>query len=175
MSNTNNHPFPALNFQDFISVDGEQLFTDSIKVAAVFGKPHDEVLRIIRSLSRQLPAEFNACNFARIADSDTKGNNQISYRITRDGFALLASRFTGKRALTLQMAVINAFNAKAVSVKNLHEGLKYQIFQKEIIYRDRKKRVSASARDMRRWQDDKPAMLAEMNALLGAIQPSLAF
>jgi phage regulator Rha-like protein len=40
--------FPALRFQDFISMDGEQLVTDSRKVAAVHGKRHDDLLRLIR-------------------------------------------------------------------------------------------------------------------------------
>lgn len=151
------------------------MFTDSLKVAAVFGKRHSEVLRIIRNLSEQLPAEFNACNFACVTDLDAKDGSRVFYRITRDGFTLLARRFTGKKALALQMAFVNAFNAMAVYIKSLREGLKYQLLQKEITYMLRKKSVSASARDMRRWQDDKPAMLAEMNALLDEIQPSLQF
>lgn len=175
MRSTKNYQSPVLNFQDFISADGGQLFIDSLKVAAVFGKRHDEVLRTIRSLSGQLPADFTACYFSKVVDLNATAEGCVSYRITRDGFALLARRLTGKRALALQISVINAFNAKAIFIKNLHQGKKYQLLQKEVAYMLRKKSVSASARDMRRWQDDKPALLAEMKALLSKIQPSLGF
>lgn len=175
MSNAKIHQFPVLNFQDLISADGGQLFIDSLKVAAVFGKCHDEVLRAIKNLSGQLPAEFTTCYFSKAAGFKATTEGCISYHITRDGFALLARRLTGKRALALQMSVINAFNAKAVFIKNMHQGKKYQLLQKEVAYLLRKKSVSASARDMRCWQDDKPAMLAEMKALLSEIQPSLGF
>lgn len=175
MRNTKNNQSPVLNFQDFISADGGQLFIDSLKVAAVFGKRHDEVLRVIKNLSEQLPAEFNMCYFSKVVDLNATMEGCIFYRITRDGFALLARRLTGKRGLALQVSVINAFNAKAVFIKNLHQGKKYQLLQKEVAYLLRKKSVSASARDMRCWQDDKPVMLAEMKALLSEIQPSLGF
>jgi Rha family phage regulatory protein len=175
MRNTKNNQSPVLNFQDLISADGGQLFVDSLKVADVFGKRHDEVLRAIRNLFGQLPAEFTACYFSKTAGFEATTKGCISYRITRDGFALLARRLTGKMALTSQMSVINAFNAKAVFIKNLHQGKQYQLLQKEVAYLLRKKSVSASARDMRCWQDDKPAMLAEVKALLSEIQPSLGF
>ena len=40
--------FPALNFQDFIYVDGGKLVTDSRRVAEVHQKCHDDVLKLIR-------------------------------------------------------------------------------------------------------------------------------
>lgn len=55
--------FPVLNFQDFISADGSVLTTDSRKVAAVFGKRHDHILRSIRKLLADLPAEHRVPNF----------------------------------------------------------------------------------------------------------------
>ena len=39
--------FPVLNFLDFISVNDDQLMTDSLKVAAVHGKRHDDVLKLV--------------------------------------------------------------------------------------------------------------------------------
>ena len=39
---------PVLNFLDFITAEGDALTTDSLKVATVHGKRHDDVLRLIR-------------------------------------------------------------------------------------------------------------------------------
>lgn len=49
------HPVPRLIFSEFISADGDELFTDSLKVAAVFGKRHADVLRAIENLLSTLP------------------------------------------------------------------------------------------------------------------------
>ena len=48
---------PVLNFQDFISADGELLITDSRKVASVFGRRHDHVVSAIRVLVAKLPPD----------------------------------------------------------------------------------------------------------------------
>lgn len=40
---------PVLNFQEYISADGDTLLTDSRKVAFVFGKQHKDVLKAIRA------------------------------------------------------------------------------------------------------------------------------
>ena len=165
--------FPVLNFVDFISIDKEVLMTDSLKVASVFGKRHDNVLRIIRMLMSNLPENFNALNFEAVTYIDEKGESRVSYRLTRDGFSLLAMRFTGKKALEFQVAYIEAFNAMAAYIKNQREGLQYQYFRKELEFKNKKAQVSASAREMRRWQDDKPRMTGEMNLLLEKMQPQL--
>lgn len=88
--------------------------TTSIEVARHFGKPHDEVLRRIRNLLPQLPAD-HLRNFAEtvIERENPSGGAPIkspAYRITRDGFTLLAMGFTGQRALKFKLAYIDAFN-----------------------------------------------------------------
>jgi Rha family phage regulatory protein len=165
--------FPVLNFVDFIAVDGDHLVTDSLKVASVFGKRHDNVLRIIRSLGENLPSDFNALNFEAVTYIDEKGQSRVSYRLTRDGFSLIAMRFTGKKALSFQVAYIGAFNAMAAYIKNQREGLQYQYFRKELELKHKAEKVSESARDMRRWQDDKPKLTSDMQVLLDQMQPTL--
>lgn len=167
------HPVPVLNFRDFIAADGDQLTTDSLKVAAVLGKRHAHVLEKIRGLIDNLPIEFNEPNFRPVAYIDTKGERRVSYTITRDGFALLAMRFTGKKALGFQVAYIQAFNAMASYIKNQHDGLQYQYQTNELEYKDRKTKVSSAAREMRKWQDKKPEILGRMESLLVQMQPTL--
>jgi Rha family phage regulatory protein len=164
---------PVLNFQDFIASDGEQLLTTSQQVAAVFGKRHDHVIDKVRALMRELPEEFNAPNFRVVAYRDAKGESRVSYQMTRDGFTLLAMGFTGKKALAFKVAYINAFNAMAAYIKNQREGLQFDYLRKELEYKTRKGKISACAREMRGWQDEKPERLGEMNSLLEQMQPSL--
>lgn len=84
--------------------------TTSNQVALHFGKAHEDVLRRIRTLTADAPADFNARNFAAVDFTDAKGERRPAYRLTRDGFTLLAMGFTGKKALTFKLAYIDAFN-----------------------------------------------------------------
>ena len=169
---------PVLNFSEFISNDGEKLVTDSAKVAAVFGKQHGHVLRDIRNLLKELPEDDRLPNFGEtvIMRENPSGGALIPsvvYTMSKDGFALLAMGFTGKKALMFKLSYIKAFNAMEAFIKNQREGLQYQYFRKELEFKNKKAQVSASAREMRRWQDDKPRMAGEMNILLEKMQPQL--
>lgn len=94
-------------------VDG-QATTTSLDIARHFEKRHDDVLRAIRNLLAQLPAE-RARNFAETLFEVPGPNGAVrqepAYRITRDGFTLLAMGFTGERALAFKLAYLDAFNA----------------------------------------------------------------
>jgi len=96
--------------------------TTSIEVARHFGKPHDEVLRRIRNLLEQLPDAY----LRNFAETETERPSPLNgapikspaYRITRDGFTLLAMGFTGQKALGFKLAYIDAFNRLE---RELHE------------------------------------------------------
>jgi Rha family phage regulatory protein len=88
--------------------------TTSLDIARHFDKRHDHVLRSIRDLLTQLPAEC-APNFGETS-IDVPGPNggarsEPAFLITRDGFTLLAMGFKGKRALAFKLAYLDAFNA----------------------------------------------------------------
>lgn len=93
-------------------LDGK-VTTTSIDVARHFGKRHDHVLRDIENLIAQLPPEYLP-NFGEASFEVEQPNGgkvtYPAYRITRDGFTLLAMGFTGKRALQFKLAYIDAFN-----------------------------------------------------------------
>lgn len=94
-------------------VDGKPT-TLSTDLASHFGKRHDDVLRAIDNLRAQL-AEEHLRNFAETEQSRPSPLNGApisarAYRLTRDGFTLLAMGFTGKKALAFKLAYIDAFN-----------------------------------------------------------------
>jgi len=164
---------PVLNFQDFIAADGEVLTTTSQHVASAFGKRHDRVLRAIRALTSELPEDFNAPNFGVVSYLDAKGESRVMYRLTRDGFALLAMRFTGKKALSFQVAYIKAFNAMAAYIKNQRDGLRYRCMEKELECRDSARRGSFHGKGLNQRKQEKPVLETELFELLTLAQPPL--
>lgn len=71
------------------------VFTDSRHVALVFGKQHKNVLQSIAALIAEAPS--TELNFQLSSYSDSTGRTLPAYRMTRDGFTLLAMGFTGSR------------------------------------------------------------------------------
>lgn len=95
----------------FLTTDG-QPFTTSRAVAERFGKRHADVLRTIEKLCAEIPdPEFSRRNFASRDYVDGRGKTQPEYRLTHDGFAFLAMRFTGRDAMAWQISFLQAFNA----------------------------------------------------------------
>lgn len=83
--------------------------TTSKKIAEVFEKRHDNVLRDIENLAGGL------LNFEEMYQKATyiheqNGQEYPMYYITRDGFSLLAMGFTGQKALEWKVKYIEAFN-----------------------------------------------------------------
>lgn len=97
-----------------IAVVNGKLTTLSTDVARHFGKAHSNVLRDIDNLRTQLP-EHCLLNFEQTVETRPSPLNGApiesrAYRLTRDGFTLLAMGFTGKKALQFKLAYIDAFN-----------------------------------------------------------------
>ena len=91
-------------------IDGKVMAT-SLRVAEHFKKRHSNVLTAIRLLSAQLPRDSNGLFFEPVNYTDAKGESRVSYRMTRDGFTLLAMGFTGSTAFNFKLAYITAFNS----------------------------------------------------------------
>jgi Rha family phage regulatory protein len=95
--------------------------TTSVVIAEKFGKRHDAVLRSIRNL--ETPDSFNAHNFVAVEYRDVKGELRPMFSIARDGFAVLAMGFTGKKAAEWKVKFLEAFNWQANEInrlRNLH-------------------------------------------------------
>ena len=89
--------------------------TTSLKVAEVFHKRHDAVIRDIRKLKDNTPESFHAHNFVEMFNEVSGANGAIRkypmYTMTRDGFTLLVMGYTGKDAMRFKLEYIEAFNA----------------------------------------------------------------
>jgi Rha family phage regulatory protein len=111
MQTTLNFPDPTTARQAlFLSTD-DQPFTTSRSVAEKFGKRHAEVTRMIKLLINNMgDSDFSQRNFASAEYLDEQKKPRLEYRLTHDGFAFVAMRFTGKEAMQWQIAFIEAFN-----------------------------------------------------------------
>jgi Rha family phage regulatory protein len=98
----------AIATPDLEIIEG-QITTTSQQIAEHFGKRHTHVLRAIRNLLAELP-ESARPNFGLSEFTDDTGRKLPAYRITRDGFTLLAMGFTGKEAMQWKVAYLTAFN-----------------------------------------------------------------
>lgn len=90
-----------------IQAHGRSLWTTSLLIADKFGKRHDNVLRAVAKLD--CSNEFWRLNFEERAYIDGRGKLQKSFDVSRDGFSLLAMKFTGPGAAKWQQQFIEAF------------------------------------------------------------------
>lgn len=106
-----------LNNTNLVELINNKPTTTSLKIAEIFGKRHDTVLRSIRNLN--CSQEFVVRNFAECENIILEtGLKQPYYNITRDGFTILAMGFTGKEAMKFKEAYINAFNKMEHQLKH---------------------------------------------------------
>ena len=85
-----------------------QAVTTSLQVAKNFEKRHDNVLRDIENLHKDV-LNFEEM-FIESTELDSYGRDRRIYYMNRDGFSLLAMGFTGKKALQFKLKYIDAFN-----------------------------------------------------------------
>ncbi|MCK9987421.1 MAG: hypothetical protein AzoDbin1_03893 [Azoarcus sp.] len=113
----------------FLSTDG-QPFTTSRAVAERFGKKHYNVLRDIENLIASCPdPTFTELNFEFSTYVDPTGRTLPEYRLTHDGFAFLAMRFTGAEAMAWQIAFLQAFNALEAELRAKTERFAHALDQ----------------------------------------------
>lgn len=100
-------------FSPSVSLHSGRPATRSLEVAKFFGKRHDNVLRDIDALLSQLPENSLQLNFEETyQEQETPlGVKQVRmFILYRDGFILLVMGYTGKKALAMKLAYIEAFN-----------------------------------------------------------------
>lgn len=97
-------------FSPSVSLHYGRPATTSLEVAKFFGKQHQHVMRSIDDLRSNTPESFSASNFGRAEYSDEQGKPRPMFILYRDDFMLLVMGYTGKKALGMKLAYIEAFN-----------------------------------------------------------------
>lgn len=152
--------------EEFVLVAGDQIVTDSLKVARHFNKQHKDVLRTIRGLLRKLPesAKRNFSLCFEVSELQNKKPNPF-YRMTRNGFVLVAMRYTTDKALAVQLAFLDAFDRMAEFIQQQASSAWEAFNTAYQRHLSDKQHVSRCAGDMRRWQCVKPQQLEYLERL----------
>ncbi len=97
---------------ELVFLRNRQALTTSLKVAEVFEKRHDTVLRAIENAKSSLRkiADVETA-IIRSNYTDAKGESRPMYLLNRDGFTFVVMRFTGEKANQFKWNYIQAFNA----------------------------------------------------------------
>lgn len=98
-----------------VELVNERPATTSLAIAECFDKRHCDVMRDIQNLIENCPGDFHKRNFALMSRKVKIGNGaereEPYYIVFFDGFILLVMGYTGKKALQMKLAYIEAFNA----------------------------------------------------------------
>lgn len=113
---------PSEHFSPSVSLHSGRPATTSLEVAKFFGKQHQHVMRSIDDLRSNTPESFSASNFGRAEYSDEQGKPRPMFILYRDGFMLLVMGYTGKKALAMKLAYIEAFNRMEEELARQKEG-----------------------------------------------------
>ena len=127
----------AINFEQFVQINHSEPVTTSEFVAKAFGKEHKNVLARIEEIRTQVPDFFGKLNF-KPTEKERKNNlgfviKDKVYELTKNGFMLLVMGFTGKEAMAIKIAYINAFDTMAERLRRLqmHHVAINQLISKE--------------------------------------------
>ena len=162
-------------FDDLTAIDGQPM-TDSLKVAARFGKDHSKVLRSIRDLVKSAPKEFTDANFGASEYKDSTGRKLPVYTMTKNGFAMLAMGFTGAAAMQWKVLYITAFDrmaeeiARAAHVPAIPLSLHEQAMKLHAESETSKSLASIYGRGLRKRRDEKPVFERQLAKLERAMQ-----
>ncbi|MBC1459323.1 Rha family transcriptional regulator [Listeria newyorkensis] len=100
---------------NLVVMKNEQAVTSSLQVAETFEKRHDNVLRDIESLKKDV-LNFEEM-FYDSTEPDAYGRDRKVIYMNRDGFTLLAMGFNGKKAMQFKLKYIEEFNKMDKHIK----------------------------------------------------------
>ena len=149
--------------------------TDSYTVAKFFNKRHDNVIRDIRNLLRQVP-ELRGLNFEESFEIKHLGNTDKRtpfFRMDRKGFMLLAMGFSGPKAVKLKIAYIDAFDAMERHIAKNHLSNMQEVINLIANFENNKARASLAGKALSEWSHIKQPLQARLQIALDTVQLSL--
>lgn len=116
---------------DLVFSSNGVLVTDSLMVASVFNKRHDNVTKDIKNQINKLneagEMNFNALNFELVEYIDKKGEKRPKYNLTEDGFTLLAMSYNTIEAMKFKVMFINEFKKMKEHIQTLESKPKTRL------------------------------------------------
>lgn len=150
---------------EIVMLTGEQVMTDSRKVAKEFGKPHRSVLRAYRNL--QCSKEFTLHNFVQCLEINNLANGKPEpvIQMTKDGFMFLVMGFSGQKAARVKESFIAAFNEMGEFIRMQADGAMRRWEVAYLEYRHDHSHASRCGKDLAHWKGRKLVHLARLEQL----------
>lgn len=158
----------------FVEAINNVPITDSIHVAEFFRKRHFHVLREIEKLIAQVP-DFAKSNFELCFKINElqNGKPQKFYRMTEQGFSLLAMGFTGEKALKFKIAYINAFTSMKTAIGEARIGTLQDVIQKLKTLESERAKASFAGKALSEWKNKKDFLTIEFESSKARLQLNL--
>lgn len=137
--------------------------TTSLKIAEIFGKDHDKVMRKIRDKQNL----FGAASFGETLYRDSQGKEQPMYLLDRDFTTYLIMGFTGSKADEWKLKYIDAFNEmeKAIN-KPMTTEEKIQVIAQSNV--DLNSKIDTIKNDLEYFKQDLPLLGIECQRITRA-------
>ncbi|HDR6822024.1 MULTISPECIES: Rha family transcriptional regulator [Bacillus cereus group] len=92
-----------------VFMEGNTVVTDSLVIAEVFGKTHDNVLKDIRKQIDYSGDEFGLVNFHESSYINSQNKKMPKYDLTEEAFTLVAMSYNTKEAVQMKIKFIQEF------------------------------------------------------------------
>ena len=91
-----------------VFVENQQVVTDSLTIAEMFGKRHDNVMADIRTQKEYAGEEFSLLNFQE-SNYENRGKQYPKYNLTEEAFTLVVFSYNTKEAVQTKIKFIQEF------------------------------------------------------------------
>ena len=102
---------------ELVFVENGQVVTDSLTVAEVFGKGHDDVLKDIRKQMEYSGKEFSLGNFSESTYRNSRGRTYPKINLTEEAFTLVVFSYNTKEAVQTKIKFIQEFKRMKESLQ----------------------------------------------------------
>ncbi|OTZ01317.1 Rha family transcriptional regulator [Bacillus thuringiensis] len=108
----------AANEQALVFENNGRVVTDSLMIAEMFEKTHDNVLKDIRKQIEYAGPEFSLVNFHESNYENERGRKYLKYNLTEEAFTLVAMSYNTKEAVQMKIKFIEEFKRMKQHIQN---------------------------------------------------------
>lgn len=108
----------AANEQALVFENNGKVVTDSLMIAEMFEKTHDNVLKDIRKQIEYAGPEFSLVNFYESNYKNERGRKYLKYNLTEEAFTLVAMSYNTKEAVQMKIKFIEEFKRMKQHIQN---------------------------------------------------------
>ncbi|EPC8411698.1 Rha family transcriptional regulator [Bacillus thuringiensis] len=108
---------------NLVFVEGNEIVTDSLTIAKMFDKRHDNVTADIRTQMDYAGREFSLLNFQE-SNYRNRGKEYLKYNLTEEAFTLVVMSYNTKEAVQMKIKFIQEFKRMKEHIQKQMSPLK---------------------------------------------------